>query len=223
DAVEQALMLEALGYDSLDALIDATVPESIRDRTPLSLPPAVGEVEVLIELRALAARNEVMASLIGLGYSGTITPPVILRNGSENPAWSTPYTPYQPEISQGRLEALLNFQTMVTDLTGTEVANSSLLDEPTAAAEAMALCHRVNGSAGGTFFIDADTHPQTVAVVATRARPLGIDVVVGELDTDIPASGVFGVLVQYPGSSGAVRDHRALVDHVHAQGALVAV
>ena len=223
DALEQAIMLETLGFDSLDALIDATVPEAIRDRTPLSLPPAVGEVDVIAELRALAARNDVMTSLIGLGYSGTITPPVILRNVLENPAWYTAYTPYQPEISQGRLEALLNFQTMVTDLTGTEVANSSLLDEPTAAAEAMALCHRVNGGAGTTFFVDADTHPQTVAVVATRAEPLGIDVVVGELDTDIPNEGVFGVLVQYPGSSGAVRDHGALVDHLHAQGALVAV
>src|SRR5262249_48015445 len=144
DAVEQAVMLETLGYDSLDALIDATVPEAIRDRTPLALPPAVGEREVIEELRALAARNGEVTSLIGLGYAGTITPPVILRNVLENPAWYTAYTPYQPEISQGRLEALLNFQTMITDLTGTEVANSSLLDEPTAAGEAMALCYRVN-------------------------------------------------------------------------------
>jgi glycine dehydrogenase len=223
DAAERGSMLEALGYPSLDALIDATVPEAIRDRTPLALPEAVGESEMLAELRALAHANRVPTSLIGLGYSDTITPPVIQRNVLENPAWYTAYTPYQPEISQGRLEALLNFQTMITDLTGTEVANSSLLDEPTAAAEAMALCHRVNGGAGSVFFVDADTHPQTIAVVATRAKPLGIEVAVGDLDHDIPSSGVFGVLVQYPGSSGALRDRRALTDHLHAQGTLVAV
>ncbi len=220
DAV--ARMLEVLGRASLADLIDATVPEVIRDRDRLALPEAVSETEALAELRALADGNEVFTSLIGLGYHDTITPGVILRNVMENPAWYTAYTPYQPEISQGRLEILLNFQTLVTDLTGTEVANASLLDEPTAAAEAMALCHRINGKSGDVFFVDVDVHPQTIAVVATRAEPLGIEVVVGDPDSDVPATGVFGVLVQYPGSSGAVRDLAGFAASMHDQGALVA-
>src|SRR5262249_4150752 len=153
---------------------------SIRDRTPLALPPARSEAEVVAAARALADQNEVFTSLIGLGYADTVTPPVIQRNVLENPAWYTAYTPYQPEISQGRLEVLLNFHTPVTELTGPDVANASLLDEPTAAAEAMALCHRVNGAAGSVFFVDVDTHPQTIAVVRTRAEPIGIQVVVGD-------------------------------------------
>jgi len=216
-------MLATLGYTSLDALVDAAVPEAIRERAGLALAPARTEAAALAELRALADQNQVFTSLIGMGYADTITPPVILRNVLENPAWYTAYTPYQPEISQGRLEVLLNFQTMVTDLTGTDVANASLLDEPTAAGEAMALCHRVNGAAGNVFFVDVDTHPQTIAVVATRAQPLGIAVVVGDPETDLPSTDVFGVLLQYPGSSGAVRDPRALADALHARGALVAV
>jgi glycine dehydrogenase len=223
DPADVAAMLEVLGVPSLEALVDAAVPETIRDRTPLDLPAALGEAEMLAALRDLAAANRVVTSCIGLGYADTVTPGVILRNVLENPAWYTAYTPYQPEISQGRLEVLLNFQTMVADLTGTEVANASLLDEPTAAAEAMALCHRVNGPAGDTFFVDVDAHPQTIAVVATRAEPLGVRVVVGDPDTDIPAEGVFGVLLQYPGSSGAIGDPHALVESLHARGVLVAV
>ena len=168
-------------------LVDRVVPESIRTRDPLGLPAALDEVEALDAVRALADRNQVYRSLIGLGYSDTVTPPVILRNVLENPAWYTAYTPYQPEISQGRLEALLNFQTMVSDLTGMDIANASLLDEGTAAAEAMALCHRLNPKAGNVFFVDADTHPQTIEVVATRAEPIGIEVVVGDPETDLPA------------------------------------
>ena len=210
-------MLAELGYPTLDALIDAAVPGAIREHAPLSLEAGVSEQDALAQLRALADRNEVFTSLIGLGYSDTITPPVILRNVLENPAWYTAYTPYQPEISQGRLEALVNFQTMVTDLTGMEIANASLLDEATAAAEAMALLHRVNGKAGDVFFVDADCLPQTIAVLQTRAEPLGIAVVVGDPDGDNIVAGCFGVLLQYPGASGRVRDLRAR-DRAGARG-----
>jgi glycine dehydrogenase len=220
-ASEQPTMLAALGLESLDELVDRAVPESIRSHEPLDLPPPCSEAEALARLRELASRNQVFTSLIGMGYSNTITPPVILRNVLEDPAWYTAYTPYQPEISQGRLEALLNFQTMVSDLTGMELANASLLDEGTAAAEAMAMCHRLNGSAGATFFVDADCHPQTVDVVRTRAEPVGIEVVVGDPERDVPGAGVFGVLLQYPGSSGEIRDDRALIERSHAAGALV--
>ncbi|WP_334144111.1 aminomethyl-transferring glycine dehydrogenase [Rhabdothermincola sp.] len=216
-------MLAMLGCASLDELIDRVVPASIRWDKPLELAPPCTETETLERLRDLAGRNVVATSLIGMGYANTITPPVIQRNVLENPAWYTAYTPYQPEISQGRLEALLNFQTMVTDLTGMELANASLLDEGTAAAEAMALCHRQNPRAGSVFFVDADCHPQTVGVVATRARALGLDTIVGDPDADLPGEGVFGVLLQYPGSTGAVRDHAELIERAHAQGALVAV
>jgi glycine dehydrogenase len=223
DAAEQADMLAVLGYGSLDDLVRATVPATVREDVVLALPEALDESEAAARLRRLAGRNQVFTSLIGLGYAGTITPGVIRRNVLESPAWYTAYTPYQPEISQGRLEALLNFQTMVSDLTGTDLANASLLDEATAAAEAMALCHRMNPKAGTVFFVDADCHPQTIAVVATRAEPLGLDVVVGDPRTDGLPDGVFGVLLQYPGSSGRVRDDRALVEQLHAHGALVAV
>ena len=221
-ADDEQAMLDVLGATSLDELVRKAVPATIRDEA-LDLPEPRDETRALGDLRALADRNDVLTSLIGLGYSDTITPPVILRNVLENPAWYTAYTPYQPEISQGRLEALLNFQTMVTDLTGTDLANASLLDESTAAAEAMTLLHRSNAAAGTTFFVDADAHPQTIAVVQTRAEPLGLDVIVGDPDTDVPASGVFGILLQEPGSSGRVRDRRATIDRMHAQGALVAV
>ncbi|TML64240.1 MAG: glycine dehydrogenase (aminomethyl-transferring), partial [Actinobacteria bacterium] len=162
---ETDAMLDVLGLSALDELIEHAVPATIREKTPLQLPAPVGEHTVLEELRAIASRNEVFTSLIGLGYYDTITPAVIQRNVLENPAWYTAYTPYQPEISQGRLEALLNFQTMVADLTGMELANASLLDEASAAAEAMALCHRSNPKAGMSFFVDADCHPATIDVV----------------------------------------------------------
>jgi glycine cleavage system P protein (glycine dehydrogenase) len=216
-------MLEELGVASLDELLDRAVPETIRDRAPLDLPPALSEAEALVWLRQLAERNQPLVSLIGQGYAGTFTPPVIQRNVLENPAWYTAYTPYQPEISQGRLEALLNFQTMVSDLTAMDLANASLLDEPTAAAEAMAMLHRVKGAKADVFFVDCESHPQTIDVIRTRAEPVGIDVVVGDPHTDMPDDGVFGVLLQYPGTTGLVRDDRALVEELHSRGALVAV
>jgi glycine dehydrogenase len=220
---EMQHMLDALGVASLDELVDRAVPEAIRDHTPIGLPPGLGEAAALDRLHEIAGRNEVLTSLVGRGYANTITPPVILRNVLENPAWYTAYTPYQPEISQGRLEVLLNFQTMVSDLTGMEIANGSMLDEPTAAAEAMAMLHRLNEKGGNTFFVDAECHPQTIDVVRTRAEPIGIDVVVGVVDAEMPAEGVFGVLLQYPGTTGVVRDDRELVRNLHAQGTRVAV
>jgi glycine dehydrogenase len=233
---EQRTMLDTLGYASLDALVDAAAPAIIRDDAVLAL-DGCSETDALERVRAHASRNEVYTSLIGLGYHDTITPPVILRNVLENPAWYTAYTPYQPEISQGRLEALLNFQTMVGDLTGMELANASLLDEATAAAEAMAMLHRLNGKAGsadaakpGTaqrgrqndsnvFVVDPDTHPQTIDVVRVRAEPLGIEVVLGDAVVDR----CFGLLLSFPGSSGAVRDLRPVIERAHDAGALVAV
>ncbi len=222
-AEDQQHMLAALGLDSLEALVDAVVPSSIRWDKPLELPSAVTEREALDALRALATRNTVATSLIGTGYSDTITPPVILRNVLENPGWYTAYTPYQPEISQGRLETLLNFQTMVCDLTGMELSNASLLDEATAAAEAMAMLHRLNPKGGTTFFVDADCHPQTLAVVRTRALPLGIEVAVGDRAAAVVGDGVFGALLQYPGSSGELHDDEALIAALHEQGTLVVV
>ncbi|MGH9067682.1 MAG: aminomethyl-transferring glycine dehydrogenase subunit GcvPB [Acidimicrobiales bacterium] len=235
---DQQAMLDALGYRTLDELVDAAVPDAIRDRSPLDLPPAAGEAEVLRRLRAYASRNRVLTQMIGLGYHDTLTPPVIRRNVLENPAWYTAYTPYQPEISQGRLEALLDFQTMVADLTGLPVANASLLDESTAAAEAMALCRRANRRApsGAVFVVDADCLPQTVAVIRTRAEPVGIEVVVTDLAGGLGAGlsaglppelgadrPVFGVLLQYPGASGAVRDLAPVIAEAHERGALTVV
>ena len=220
---EQAAMLAELGYASLDALVDAAVPAAIREPAPLALDDGLSETEALAKLRALGERNQVFTSLIGLGYSDTITPAVILRNVLENPAWYTAYTPYQPEISQGRLEALVNFQTMVTDLTGMEIANASMLDEATAAAEAMALLHRVNGDRGDVFFVDSDCLPQTIEVVRTRAEPLGIAVVVADPHGEHAVPGCFGMLLQYPGASGRVRDHSAVVARARAEGVRVAV
>ena len=215
-------MLAALGVATIDALIDQAVPKSIRTDQRLALPAARSEPETLALLRTLASRNEVVTSLIGTGYSGTHTPGVIQRNVLENPAWYTAYTPYQPEISQGRLEALLNFQTMVTDLTGMDLANASMLDESTAAAEALTLIRRSINHPSPAFFVDAETHPQTIAVVATRAEPIGIEVVVGPLDDLDPAT-VFGALLQHPGTSGIVRDLSPSIAAVHAAGGLVAV
>ena len=215
-------MLATMGYASLEALVDAAVPKSIRAAKPLTLPEPIAEADLLERLAALADDNEVWTSLLGLGYHDTVTPPVVLRNILENPAWYTAYTPYQPEISQGRLEMLLNFQTMVADLTGMELANASLLDEATAAAEAMALCRRVSKHTGDVFFIDADCHPQTIEVVRTRAEAIDIKVIVGDVGHE-RGDDVFGVLLQYPGTSGEVTDHSAVIDEVHAQGGLVAV
>jgi glycine dehydrogenase len=225
---ETAQMLATIGFDSLDALVDATVPEDVRDRTPLALPPAADEAAVLAQLRERAAANEVYTSMIGLGYYGTLTPAVIQRNILENPAWYTAYTPYQPEISQGRLEALLNFQTMVADLTGLPVAGASMLDEATAAAEAMTLVRRAGrAKSDAVFVVDADTLPQTLAVLETRAEPLGIRLHVTDLSAgwpaDLPEAGAFGVLLSFPGASGAVRDHRALAAAAHEAGAAVVV
>ncbi|MEV0732221.1 aminomethyl-transferring glycine dehydrogenase [Polymorphospora sp. NPDC050346] len=223
DAAAERRMLETVGYDSVDELMDAAIPEVIRWHDGLDLPPAATEAEVIAELRDLAARNTVAVSMIGLGYHGTHTPAVIRRNVLESPAWYTAYTPYQPEISQGRLEALLNFQTMVTDLTGLATANASMLDEGTAAAEAMTLARRASKSKSPVYVVDADTLPQTVAVIRTRAEPLGIDVRVVDLDADELPADFFGLHLQYPGASGAVRDHAPLVEAAHAAGALVAV
>jgi glycine dehydrogenase len=215
-------MLAELGYETLDALVDAVVPGTIREHAALALGDALGEDEMLASLRALAARNEVFTSLIGLGYANTMTPPVIQRNVLEDPAWYTAYTPYQPEISQGRLEALLNFQTMVADLTGMDLSNASMLDESTAGAEAMTMLQRLNPKGGETFVVDPDTHPQTIEVVRTRAEPLGIDVVIADVAAPLPG-GTFGILVQYPGSSGQLRDLGSIIDIAHGAGALVAV
>ncbi|PJN21320.1 aminomethyl-transferring glycine dehydrogenase [Kitasatospora sp. CB02891] len=227
DSDAQQKMLAQVGYTSLDELSDAAVPDAIRSLTALGLPAGRSEAQVLAELRELAGRNQVLTSMIGLGYYGTFTPPVILRNVLENPAWYTAYTPYQPEISQGRLEALLNFQTVVADLTGLATSGSSLLDEGTAAAEAMALARRVTKVKGGVFLVDADTLPQTLAVIQTRAEPTGVEVVTADLSNGIPAEiaerGVFGVLLQYPGASGAVREIKPVIDQAHELGAVVAV
>ncbi|MFC4036279.1 aminomethyl-transferring glycine dehydrogenase [Streptomyces polygonati] len=227
DAGAQAKMLAQVGYGSLDELTDAAVPDTIKSAEALRLPAARTEAEVIAELRALADRNQVLAPMIGLGYYGTFTPPVILRNVMENPAWYTAYTPYQPEISQGRLEALLNFQTVVADLTGLPTSGASLLDESTAAAEAMALSRRVGKVKEGVFLVDADTFPQTLAVIRTRAEPTGVEVVTADLSDGIPAEiaerGVFGVLLQYPGASGAVRDPRPVIERAHELGAVVTV
>ena len=217
-------MVRAVGYDTVDALVDAAVPDSIRTTEPLRLPDPASEVDALAELRALAGKNSVATSMIGQGYYGTFTPSVIVRRLVENPAWYTAYTPYQPEISQGRLEALLNFQTTVADLTGLPTANASLLDEGTAAAEAMTLARRSNKkSTSHRFLVDADTFPQTIAVVQTRAQALGIEVVVADTTDGLPEGDFFGVLLQYPGSSGLVRDLRPLIEAAHGNGALVAV
>jgi glycine dehydrogenase len=215
-------MLAALGVTSLEELLDQAVPKSIRADEPLRLPEARSEPEVLAALRAMAQQNQVVTSLIGAGYHGTHTPGVIQRNVLESPAWYTAYTPYQPEISQGRLEALLNFQTMVTDLTGMEIANASMLDESTAAAEAMTLIRRSTKHASRTFFVDAETHPQTIAVVMARAEPIGIDVVVRAME-DVDPDQCFGALLQHPGTTGVVRDLAPTIAQVHGAGGLVAV
>jgi glycine dehydrogenase len=219
---EIAHMLQAIGHDSLDAMTDAIVPGKIKSTAPLALPDAVTEEEALAQIRAIADRNQVFRSFIGQGYYGTHTPKVILRNILENPAWYTAYTPYQAEISQGRMEALINFQTMCADLTGMELANASLLDEGTAAAEAMTLAKRSSKSKSNVFFVSRNVHPQTLEVLRTRADGLGIELQVGD-DGDAAGADSFGVLLQYPDTYGRIRDHRALAEAVHARGALIAV
>jgi glycine dehydrogenase len=226
DPAQRQRMLGVLGYSSLDELTGAALPPGIGSTAYLDLPAALSEPQALAELRRLAAKNRVLTSMIGLGYYGTVTPAVIRRNVLENPAWYTAYTPYQPEISQGRLEALLTFQTMVADLTGLPIANASLLDESTAAAEAMTLARRAAGK-GSVFLADADCLPQTLAVLATRAAPLGIDLVVapvtGELIAAQRRGELFGVLLAYPGASGEIRDLRPLIAAARERGALTAV
>lgn len=216
-------MLEAVGAKSVDALMAETLPASIRQAAPLDLGKPLSETEAIAHMAELARENQVFTSLIGQGYSGTVLPAVIQRNILENPAWYTAYTPYQPEISQGRLEALFNFQTMICDLTGLDVANASLLDEATAAAEAMALAERHSQVKAKAFFVDKDVHPQTLAVMRTRAEPLGWNLIIGDPLTDLDKSDVLGALLQYPGSSGAVRDLRPAIAALKAKGALAIV
>jgi glycine dehydrogenase len=215
-------MLEKVGFDSLDALMAAAVPPTIASRT-LDLPEPLSEHETSRELRRLAALNHPAETMIGLGYHATITPPVIRRNVLEDPSWYTAYTPYQPEISQGRLEALLNFQTVIGDLTGLPTANASLLDEGTAAAEAMTLVRRARRTVSGPFVVDADALPQTIEVVRTRAEAMGIEVVVADLAEGLPEGDVSGVLLQYPGASGRILDPRPVIEAVHERGALAVV
>src|SRR6267378_2684643 len=219
---EVRAMLRDAGFDSLGALIDATVPKDIRLKRQLNLPEAKSEGEALVELRAIAQKNEIARSFIGTGYSDCITPPVIQRNILENPGWYTAYTPYQAEIAQGRLEALLNFQQMIVDLTALDIANASLLDEATAAAEAMSLCHAVAPNRK-TFLIADHCHPQTIAVVQTRANPLGIEIKIGDYSRFKFDDTVFGALVQYPATDGAIYDYAEFFRHAHDAGALVVV
>src|SRR5438445_7915767 len=217
-------MLATLGLQSLDALVDATVPEDIRMRKPVALDQNMGEFETLAKLRVLHDHNQVFRSFTGMGYYDCITPPVIQRNILENPGWYTQYTPYQAEIAQGRLEALLTFQTMVADLTGLPLANASLLDEATAAAEAMMMCLRIKGDGKKGFFVALDCHPQTIAVLQTRAQPFGITLHIGPPEAiDFQKQDLFGILLQYPATDGAVRDYSALVGRAHAAGVMAVV
>ncbi|MFB2938739.1 aminomethyl-transferring glycine dehydrogenase [Aerosakkonemataceae cyanobacterium BLCC-F154] len=216
-------MLELLGLSSLDELIEKTIPQAIRISHPLQLPPAQSEYTALANLKEIASKNQVFRSFIGMGYSDCITPPVILRNILENPGWYTAYTPYQAEIAQGRLEALLNFQTMIIELTGLEIANASLLDEATAAAEAMTLSYGASKNKAKAFFVSQDCHPQTIEVVQTRAKPLGIEVIVGNHETFAFDQSIFGALLQYPATDGRIYDYRNFIAQAHKVGALVTV
>ena len=231
DADAVATMLEVIGVESLGTLAEKALPTGILDAITVDgvapgldqLPPPASEEQSLAELRAMADANTVAVSMIGQGYFDTLTPPVLRRNILENPAWYTAYTPYQPEISQGRLEALLNFQTMVEELTGLEVANASMLDEGTAAAEAMTLMHRAVKGSANTLLVDGDVYRQTAALLATRAAPLGIEIVTADLRQGLPDGDFFGVIVQLPGASGCVNDWTELIGQAHDRGALVAV
>ena len=220
-----AAMLHIVGAATLDDVAGKAIPASIRSTAVLDLPPPIDEAAAVAELRALAAQNATTKSLIGMGYHGTFTPPVILRNVLENPGWYTAYTPYQAEIAQGRLEALLNFQTMICELTGMQIANASLLDEATAAAEAMAMAHALSKSRSDVLAVATDLHPQTLAVLATRAKPLGLTlapVVPGDLGA-IGAANPFALLLQYPGTTGAIRDLSEEIATAHEARALVIV
>src|SRR5437016_3153983 len=219
---EVAEMLNELGFEGLDLLINAAVPKNIRLDRQLKLPEAKLDAEALAELRAISRKNKVARSFIGAGYYDCITPPVIQRNILENPGWYTAYTPYQAEIAQGRLEALLNFQQMIIDLTALDIANASMLDEATAAAEAMVLCHAVVPNRK-RFFVADNCHPQTIAVVQTRAKPLGIEIKIGDYSQFKFDSTVFGALIQYPATDGAIYDYAEFVRQAHDAGALVAV
>ena len=217
-------MLELLGYDSLDGLIDATVPAAIRLKRPLAIHTALSELDGLANLRGISKKNQIFRSYLGLGYYDCLTPPVVQRNVLENPGWYTAYTPYQAEVAQGRLEALLTFQTMVMDLTGLEIANASLLDEGTAAAEAMAMSYAARGKPGKeVFFVSDECHPQTIDVVKTRAHARGVAVVVGDWRKSAIGDDVFGALIQYPATDGAVHDYRQFCERAHAINALVTV
>src|SRR2546427_544756 len=222
DAVDEKLMLSAIGAVTRRALIDAIVPRSITRAAAMDLPPAASEAQALAELKTIAQKNKLLKSFIGQGYHGTFTPGVILRNILENPAWYTAYTPYQAEISQGRMEALVNFQTMVCDLTGMPIANASMLDEATAAAEAMTLAKRSVKSKSNRFVVAGDAHPQTIEVIQTRAAPLGIEVLLAnslEEWNQLMEGDYFAVLAQYPATSGRIDDLRADVDKAHAKQA----
>ena len=224
DAQETNAMLALLGHQQLDELIDAAVPKKIRLPKKLNLPAARSEHAALAELKRIASENKVFRSFIGQGYYDTITPPVIQRNVLENPGWYTQYTPYQAEISQGRLEALLNFQTMVTDLTALDIANASMLDEATAAAEAMMMSHRFKAAEGrNVFFVSENCHPQNIEVVRTRGAALGVEVVVGNHETFAFSEKVFGALVQYPDTFGAIHDYSGFAEKAHAAGAMLTV
>ena len=220
---DEHFMLEAIGAKSRDALIEEIVPASILRRTVMDLPSAVSEQEALAELKAVAQQNNVCKSFLGQGYYGTHTPAVIQRNVLENPAWYTAYTPYQAEISQGRMEAVLAFQTMICDLSGMPIANASLLDEATAAAEAMTLAHRMQKGQESTFIADRRCHPQTLEVLATRAEPLGIDLIIGDVADMVDEETYFGALVQYPTTEGDIPDWHGLADRVHEHKALLCV
>lgn len=216
-------MLKILGFDSLEQLIDKAVPQTIRTDGSLNLPFSQSEYAALTTLKEIAQKNQVFRSFIGMGYYDCITPGVIQRNILENPGWYTAYTPYQPEIAQGRLEALLNFQTLITDLTGLEIANASLLDEATAAAEAMSMSYGVCKNKANTFFVSQECHPQTIAVLRTRAEPLGINIVVGNHQTFDFSQPIFGAIVQYPATDGSIYDYADFVAKVHESSALVTV
>jgi len=223
DRNQIAAMVEALGLAALEDIIARAVPDSIIAKDELSLTNTISEREVITRLRKMRERNQVFTSMIGMGYHGTIMPAVIKRNVLENPAWYTAYTPYQAEISQGRLEALLNFQQMISDLTGMEIANASMLDEGTAAAEAMSMSKRVGKSKSNSYFVDQDCHPQSIAVVRTRAKYFGYEIIVGDAERELANHDVFGVLMQYPGSSGEIRDIAQVIKQAHQQAAVATV
>lgn len=220
---EVQLMLDVLGSPTLDRLIDKTVPQAIRLKQPLKLPAATSEYRAIAQLKEIASKNQVFRSFIGMGYYDCITPPVIQRNILENPGWYTAYTPYQAEIAQGRLEALLNFQTMIIDLTGLEIANASLLDEGTAAAEAMTMTYGISKNKAKAFFVSKDCHPQTIEVVQTRAQPLGFDIIIGDHQTFEFDKEIFGALLQYPATDGIIYDYKKFIEQAHNRGALVTV